>query len=177
MNSGEYKPAWHHGSESSQMKLIWMTLIPHCMWIYSIKQQCIGNSFSLPAIGSPQGGRRRKKFLPGASSGWWPKVRWDPQQWIGGWYDSLIVQLLSLFLIHLKRKGGKGLCTCYLMAPLGSVSDCEICSCSQQHVGKLMMLCLEPWRSPWGLVWTKHPGHGVSISGPEPGKRFFFLHL
>lgn len=174
LNSGECKPAWHNGCKISQMKWVWMTLVPHCTLIYSIKQQCTGNSFLLPAVGGPQGVGRRKKFLPGASSGWWPKVRCDPQQWVGGCYDSHLVQLLSHFLIHPKRKGGKGLCTCYLMAPLGSVSGCEICSCSQQCVGKQMMLCLEPWRSPWSSVWTKQPGHGVSISGPEAGKRFFF---
>lgn len=138
-----------------------------------MKQQCTGTSFSLPAAGGPQGGGRREKCLSGASSGWWPKVRCDPQQWIGECYDSLVVQLLSLFLSCPKRKGGKGLCMFYLMAPLGSVSDPEICPCSQQRVGKLMALCLEPWRSPWGLVWTKQSGHVASISEPDPGKRFF----
>lgn len=154
------------------MKWVWMTLVPHCTRIYLIKQQCTGNSFLLPAVGGPQGGGRRKKFLPGASSGWWPKVRQDPQQWVGGWYDSLVVQLLLLLSNPPEEKRGKSLCTCYLIATAGSVSDCEICSCSQQHVGKLMMLWLEPWRSSWGSVWAKQPGHGVSVSGPELGNIF-----
>lgn len=140
-----------------------------------MKQHCTGTSFSLPAVGGPQGGGRREKCLSEASSGWWPKVRCDPQQWVGECYDSLVVQLLSLFLSCPKRKGGKGLCMFYLMAPLGSVSDPEVCPCSQQRVGKLMALCLEPWRSPWGLVWTKQSGHVVSISEPDPGKRLFCI--
>lgn len=165
LNSEECKPAWHDEMSLDDLGPPLYTNIFNKTAVHW--QQLLASS-----CGRPTGWREKKEI-----SAWgqqWVVAQGQVGSSTMGWW--MIWQSCCAAALPLsnppEEKRGKSLCTCYLIATAGSVSDCEICSCTQQHVGKLMMLWLEPWRSPWGSVWAKQPGHGVSVSGPGLGNIF-----